>query len=242
MLIKLIPNTQLAESFLNISPATEHIPKWYLDSPSRMPVSGKELAIMSPTNLTGSYPRCTPFLDALITGYTVFLTADVEVVHDFEEPKVKILSRSANREIISQHPKSQIIGFVTPEGYDSTPFKWMNDYTFETPKGYSSLFTHPFNRYDLPFLTISGVVDTDKFPLNVNFPFFIKNDFQGIIKAGTPICQILPFKREDWVTEVSKFDLHTTMTNVEKLASKIVRSYKSQFWTKKSYAEKKTND
>jgi hypothetical protein len=36
----------------------------------------------------------------------------------------------------------------------------------------------------------------------INFPFFLKKDFNGIIKAGTPIIQAIPFKRETWDMEV----------------------------------------
>ena len=93
MIIKLIPTTQLASSFPSITSASKMLPDWYLNSPSRMPVSGKELMVMSPDQLTGSYTRCTPFLDALLTGYMVTLTADIEVIHDFEEPKIKLLTR-----------------------------------------------------------------------------------------------------------------------------------------------------
>jgi len=29
------------------------------------------------------------------------------------------------------------------------------------PAGYSLLITHPFNRHDLPFVTLTGLVDAD---------------------------------------------------------------------------------
>ena len=33
-------------------------------------------------------------------------------------------------------------------------------------------------------------------------PFFIIKGFTGILPAGTPYAQILPFKRENWSSEV----------------------------------------
>jgi hypothetical protein len=47
-------------------------------------------------------------------------------------------------------------------------------------------------------LTLTGVVDTDAYPLVVLFPFMMKNTFEGVIEKGTPVVQIIPFKREDW--------------------------------------------
>ena len=39
---------------------------------------------------------------------------------------------------------------------------------------------------------------TDKEVLNFHLPMWLKKDFIGIIKKGTPIAQIIPFKRDNW--------------------------------------------
>ena len=69
--------------------------------------------------------------------------------------------------------------------------------TILTPNKYSLLITHPLNRTDLPFLVSSGFVDSDKTQLSFGkLPFFLKEDFEGIIKAGTPYAQLIPIRRE----------------------------------------------
>ena len=70
----------------------------------------------------------------------------------------------------------------------------------EAPPGYSVLFTHPFNRPDLPFTTLTGLVDCDKFHDSpVNFPArWHDAGFNGVLPKGTPVAQCLPVKRESW--------------------------------------------
>jgi hypothetical protein len=67
-------------------------------------------------------------------------------------------------------------------------------------RGAGGLFTHPVNRTDLPFTTLTGLVDCDSFhdsPLN--FPArWHDADFNGVLPKGTPVAQCLPVKREAW--------------------------------------------
>ena len=62
------------------------------------------------------------------------------------------------------------------------------------------------NRFDLPFYTMSGIVESDIWGLPVFTAFFLQKDFIGVIPKGTPIFQIIPFKRDDWEREVSDDD------------------------------------
>ena len=70
--------------------------------------------------------------------------------------------------------------------------------------------------------------------LPINLPFFLKEGFEGIIPKGTPIAQIMPFKREPWNSE--KEDLNPlTKYQINNLKSVVQRSYKNRFWSKKTY-------
>ena len=70
-------------------------------------------------------------------------------------------------------------------------------------KGYSVLITHPFNRDDLPFRTLTGLVDVDLYKSNtIQFPaVWIDESFTGILKKGTPIAQCIPIKRDNLLLE-----------------------------------------
>ena len=62
------------------------------------------------------------------------------------------------------------------------------------------LFTHPINRSDLPFTTLTGLVDCDTFRHTpIHFPARWNDaNFNGVLPKGTPVAQCLPVKRELW--------------------------------------------
>jgi len=59
---------------------------------------------------------------------------------------------------------------------------------------------HPINRPDLPFVSITGLVDADRYRDNyINFPARWRDpDFKGVLPKGTPVVQCVPVKREAW--------------------------------------------
>lgn len=146
---------------------------------------------------TMTVKKCVPFLDAMTAGYVITLPVDVI----WDSTNKKFLTQ-AKYEVNSDHHPEQVQGVALGAEFDPQPHKWINPWHIKTPKGYSALFVHPLNRGDLPFHSFTGVVDTDTHPLCVNLPFVMKKDFDGLIPAGTPIIQVIPFKRDDWTSEV----------------------------------------
>ncbi len=63
--------------------------------------------------------------------------------------------------------------------------------------------THPINRDDLPFTTLTGLVDVDLYSLAfVHFPARWRDPaFNGTLAKGTPVAQCLPIRRESWVEQ-----------------------------------------
>jgi hypothetical protein len=66
-----------------------------------------------------------------------------------------------------------------------------------------------------------------------NLPFFIKEGFEGIIKAGTPIFQIIPFMREQWTMELNENLLEECDTRNNKYKEN--NFYKKYYWDRKQY-------
>lgn len=196
-------------------PSYKTMPEWYKDI--KGVVAGNE-----------TIKKCVPFLDAMMSGYSLVTTADVYYdSQGFQEVgKLKM---------VTTHFGNQVDGIPLPSEYSEIPYKWMNFFSITTPKGYSTLFTHPLNRLDLPFYTLSGVVDTDKFPVEVNFPFFMKKDFSGIIPAGTVIAQAIPFKREDWETDFNDKEQMKIPAEVHMMHNPPFGYYKKKFWSRKKY-------
>ena len=83
-----------------------------------------------------------------------------------------------------------------------------------------------------------GIVDTDTYKASVNFPFVLNepDTFEGLIPAGTPIAQVIPFKRESWEISIGvETDVVETQKVGLKLRSKFFDSYKTQFRQIKEY-------
>lgn len=214
-----------------MEPAINFIPEWYRTSlPQKR---GSKTALDKQSMITSTYKKCVPFLDAMTSGYIIATLADIEVSrNEFGEIS---FAWKVDHQLISPHAKWQVEGMPTPDGYFPTPFKFSNEFTIKTPKGVSILFINPLNRYDLPFTSINGIVDTDNYVMEINFPFLIKNDFTGIIKKGTPIIQLIPFERKNWKRVYKKFDKFERRKSSYEFHSIIKRAYKSLYWVKKEY-------
>ena len=66
------------------------------------------------------------------------------------------------------------------------------------PAGWSLFATHPVNREDLPFRTLTGLVDADRFhEVGINFPaLWLDETFKGTVPRGTPVAQCFPVPRD----------------------------------------------
>lgn len=238
MIIKFQPFDENIKDFvLPPKPAINYIPEWYRNAPLRMDgdkVDGLSKTTNATSNLT--IKGCSPFLDALSFGYIYELPADIEFrKHESGNMSIRW---AAGLDLLGGHTADQYV--TLPTSYDGFEgiFKWKFTYKIITPKGYSCLFTHPLNRNELPFRTLSGVVDTDGYPGPVEFPFqmlkIIKEDI-FILEKGTPLCQIIPFKRDDWNSKNLEYDEKAYSKAHFDIKSKIVRSYKKQWWNRKSF-------
>lgn len=180
-------------SFLEVKTASELIPQWYKDVPAKTKLRESDQT----EDLT--IKRCIPVLDALSTGYFLVTTEDYIFEYDLENESSTIKgNKNIQNKAITMHPVSQLGDMPFSDDFIKYAYKWSNQYLIKTPPGYSVLFTHPLNHHYLPFYTLSGVVDTDNYIMPVLFPFMMKSNFSGVIPAGTPVVQIIPFKRDDW--------------------------------------------
>jgi hypothetical protein len=176
-------------------PAVLGLPEWFKTLPQKAFSETANQDVMT-------IKKCPPFIDAMTYGFLIPLVADLRVKDgefswDHEAPAASVASFSASP--IDFHDAAQVEGTPFFED-DRFIIKFNNFWTIETPPGYSLLFTHPLNRIDLPFTTISGIVDTDRFSNNlINFPARWHDvSFDGVLPKGTPIAQCVPVKRELW--------------------------------------------
>lgn len=244
--ITFIPTSKETSGFFDPpKPAKNCLPNWYKNIPryrySNMPMIDKN----NSPNLNTTVKSCMPFRDAMTMGYIWELPQDLQV-EKYEDGSIFInwrynVSKDNNsQDLVTIHTDEVIKGLPRIENNTSSNvFKMLFNYIIETPKGYSCLYTQPFNRSNLPFNIFTGVVDTDRYPLDVTFPFEVipsKVKDITIIEKGTPIVQIIPFKRESWNSTIKKpLDINQLNDRLFKLLSKIKHSYRSQFWFKKTF-------
>ena len=169
-------------------------------------------------------------LDTLTAGYIIPLMADVIVnTRDgFPEINWKI-----KRDIFEVHNKQEV---EAPDGYYHQMFKYLNPWIPQLPKGYSALIVPCFGYPNSPFRPLSGIIDYDKTMHPLQAPVFVKQGTEGVIEKGTPMMQIIPFKRSDWKSEFSYLEDGELATLMDRnFASTIVNNYIKNFWQKKTY-------
>jgi hypothetical protein len=198
-------------------PATSGLPGWL----KAMPTQAFNAINMRDED---TIKRCPPFVDAMTCGFLIPLICDLRIDNgaitwDNDIPPGGALDFP--RSPIGFHDTSQVIGTPLFEP-DRFVIKFHNLWSIEAPEGYALLFTHPINRFDLPFTTLSGLVDCDRFRDSwIHFPAYWHDlNFSGVLPKGTPVAQCLPVKRESWVAYTAPFTAEETQ-RVQKLTKAI---------------------
>jgi hypothetical protein len=213
----------------DLQPVKKFVPQWYKDS-ERF-VGGKQFL---QTGVEGNALKlCVPFLDALTLGYAVCLHCDILVEQTEFGPMLKWRGQLPP---VVERSKESAKTLPVPGGHSEEHFAWIGYTAFKLPKGYSLLWTHPLNRFDLPFTTISGVMDSDSAAEHGgNFPVFFKKDFEGVISRGTPIAQVIPFKRDNWIKEKNPKLLEEAKLNFKLSTTVLYGWYKDNVWKRKNF-------
>jgi hypothetical protein len=242
--IEFISHREYARSKQEVPiPIRLNVPKWYRELSNR---------INDPT-----IKACMPFLDTLTTGYLLKTPQDLYLHHNKDMPdgtkgtfqrwglkgkemwceNLQLNLNTHERDIHSPH---QLKGSPQETKNKRLPFlKFLNPWIIKTPPGYSCLFVPPLNNADDRFSIIPGIVDTDTFTSEINFPFVVNGDkypeLETIIKRGTPFVQVIPFKKENW--EMKIIEKSTEELGAVKLWHRLDlwQRYKTKFWNRKKW-------
>jgi hypothetical protein len=213
-------------------PAIKDIPDWYINtnSYSNLNLGNNEKKIEIHDQTPSTIKKCVPVFDAMTFGYILYTQVDVQIDHKHGIPYYTWPSQEA----IAFHPVEQAP--LHPQRNELPYPKWMNPYAITTPPGYSVFIIQPVHRESI-FTILPGVVDTDKYSACINFPFVLNDvKWEGIIEAGTPIAQVIPFKRDSWKNRLgSEKEIKELNRKTLQLRSLFFNSYKKQFWSKKEF-------
>lgn len=195
--------------------------------------------------------RCLPLVEASSEGYVWKSHSDIEfVVKENEKKQIYLDLNFPNKNnlfpisehvrIVDQHSPQQV--YVKGDSPEETEklhggvcfkqvYKLNNLFVIETPKGYSCRFKSLSNSFNIPLQIFEGVVETDHFYQTVNFPFRYLGPpvpHKYLIKKGTPLVQIIPFKREKWTSSVGRVNIKKSRKQIVALQTKIKDAYRNQ--------------
>jgi hypothetical protein len=210
-------------------PAKHILPKWYKDLPAYIGEHGKK-PLPEPMG-PSTAKKCLVVFDSMTAGYLITSPVDVYVVNDGQSIEYQYPALN----YMTYHREAQVTNYPNSHGTDIP--KFVTPWGIKTPKGYSCLFIPPAHRDNVVNI-LPAVIDTDTFHLPVEFPFTLNNiGFSGLIPKGTPIAQVIPFKRESWTHSVShtKEDMALMERLGFELKSLFFDKYKKLYWDPKHY-------
>lgn len=171
-------------------PARKDLPDWFKNlSPSidesRDSFGGKSMTAK----------KCLPLLDAMSLGFTIPLCGDLGIKSNRNNSKIEVIN-PPQLKLCEFHSAEQVGGPDAICENHGNPIKFINHWVIKTAPGWSTLFISPINHFNRTFTCLSGLVDTDTYPKEINFPAALHaTDFDDVIPSGTPLVTAIPIKR-----------------------------------------------
>ena len=212
-------------------PATEYIPKWYKDAKAYLDPSGKKAPTLD-NSPYGTIKRCMPLWDLMTAGYIITTPYDIYVRQINGAPYFQWGSKEAvafqSMEQFQNHPYSRDINYAV---------RIVHPWSIKTPKGWSILVCEPQHHEPGPMICANGIVDTDEYSLPFNMFFKLRDPkFEGMIPAGTPFIQVIPFKRENWTSKLGGVkEKQKYKSDWNKFLTVFFDRYKKFWWQRKEY-------
>lgn len=228
-------------------PSNKFIDEWYkkLDKDITKPDAP---GFTHKDGVVSTVKRCMPFLDAMTSGYIIPAPVDMHIKRNENDINGNVqlnfytcLSIEKEPIIKVDHSFEQLKNHPYMLNGNIIVMKFVNPWVIKTPKGYSCLFVNPLNISSPESIEIiPGIVETDRYHSNINFPFFYhsKENTDTFIKKGTPLVHVIPFKRESWFRKISFFNEKNIINKKSidaRIRSTFVDGYRDLFWVKKNF-------
>lgn len=231
-------NDILAHGIKQPTPASKGRPSWWRQIQPYHP----DLKNNKYTDAdSGTIKTCPAITDIQDFGYMLYLPFDIYVDATNKDSLIceippEIVKDNGVSHYLSHHYHYQIDGFKIGEEFHPQHIKINPIFGVSTPKGYSVWLTHPVNRTDLPFRAMDSLVDTDNYTAFWTVILFVKMGFKGVIEAGTPMLQVMPFKRDNvWYSKIVPKNENKWNKNYQAIKIKFYRTYKKFFWVRKKF-------
>lgn len=211
------------------TPSKNKLPQWYKSLPRY--IDGNKIKVKYSGATNNGIRSCFSFFDSMMFGYMITTHCDINI--EIGEGGVPFAYWSSSMPPISPRPKEVYDQIPNPPGFG--PFNMAIELTHGiiVPKGYSILITQPINQYQLNTFLSTGIIDADTPIQPGGIPFAVREGFEGTIPAGTPIAQIIPFKRDNWKTEIVKDMFNGNVGSIPR--NYFTGWYKKNVWKKKEF-------
>jgi hypothetical protein len=227
---------KMASVFPEPEPSSKNMPQWYKEQLSyfdndKTPKEGFQ-------NLT--VKKCMAISDVLLMGYVLKAPCDIYIdTTDGETLKYDLPGKLPfSKPMFGGHHQLQYDKMPIDKDFYVRDLLRLNMvWLIKTKPGYSCLFINPMLGEESPLMSVPGVIDTDEFLNTGLFSFFVKKNYKGIVKKGTPLIQVIPFKREEFDHAVIK-DINITNKLQEQdmnIRTNYNSGYKNLFWKAKRY-------
>ena len=176
--------------------AKDYYPRWY-----------KNLSRQDDQNKK-TLKTCPSIFDIMTEGYIIPLWLDLKIknyngVFEWDNNGVDEIT-------IETFGPSAVDGMPLNDSTQNTVFKFVNPWNIITPPGWSVYITQPWYHRNLDFEILPGIIETDSYHQS-NLPFIYKSVGDAFYKQGTPLAQVIPFKRKETlnlvVEEMDKLDM-----------------------------------
>jgi hypothetical protein len=176
-------------------PSSEFIPEWYKNVPVEM--KDYKHSFKKLPNLR-TVKACPSFTDIFKLGYVFVSPCDIWLkVHENGEPEWRTPHEFFS---LDTHPKAQFVDHL-PDKNVRYVFKFESPFRVITPKGYSVMQLPMMYHFNPEWYVPYGIIDTD-IHHEINQQIFITTDDEVLIKKGTPLNYLIPFKREEYNLDI----------------------------------------
>ncbi len=216
-------------------PAKDCVPVEFLDLPD-----SKEKYQINEEPVS-NIKTCLPAMDYMTSGYILFNAYELELEHFNKQFRDDLKIKTA-RTVKAEDHESNIYARKALAVYyeNACPvlneqkkqrcyFKVKTSWSIKTPLGYSCLVIQPFYHPDKRFTIMPAIIDTDTYHLPIPIVGYMHEKTTMRVSPGTPLLQIIPFKRDDWTMSVS------TESLPDKSKFYVWNSYKRLFHVIKKY-------
>lgn len=183
------------------------------------------------------FARCPGMHDYAQFGYIISAWCDIHICANKQGVSI-ILSKVTSEGMKGSEMNFELIDGLAPidEGVAKRVIKIPSPWALFTKPGYSAMVMPALMHS--PFLdklyVYPGIVDYDQFH-TVNFIFSAIKECDFTIPAGTPLLQVIPFKREAMTAVSGRATDFERALQGFKFASRVMGYYRRKFHSKKSF-------